>query len=368
MSTRRKWSLAIVAGVVAALVASAALLHEPLALRFFLWRYRTAPDSFDAALPQLCAFGPRGRDAALAAFAEHGAEKDVQSFRLAIFASLRCLRYYAVAKTLGASAVDVCDADLPVDGEALRAMAAAYAQEDSPQLRDRMLRLAHELDFQTWDALFAALLETGRPFPLGALMPSYAPRSAPQRDAWCRTVAPALRNAVATGRADLLGDERLLAAADALLESNCDPRLDLQAMTTRILAGDQAFLASGRPCNDASPECARAYSEWSWHHSQPLHSLFSIEKHLAEQPQQAAAVYEKLLGLPASCPWSAQLWRSLHTRQDLESRELPQVPPELLPLALAFLHRLAQDCRLPLCEEGEDALSCERQIASELTR
>jgi hypothetical protein len=241
MSRRRRLRIGILTALAAAIAAMLIVLH-PIDVTYRLWKYRRERD-VKVYLPELCDKGPSVLPHIYEAFEKHGARDDVAGFRLAVSATLRCIR----VDTVGVQVLtERAYADAPVDQQLVDVIVRAFNQEPDPELRHDMLVFMWELDFRARFAIYAGLARGPHPIPSPYdSVPSVDPYDrarqgffalAPIRAEWCRVVAPVVRDRLDQRR----GDQRW--AQDAVRElatADCGPDYvkSLHALVKSALGG-----------------------------------------------------------------------------------------------------------------------------------
>jgi hypothetical protein len=215
--------LAVIA-VIAAIVTTLVVLH-PVDVTYRLWRHRSDPDPY-VWQPPLCAKGPSVLPHLYEAFEKHGARDDVEGFRVAIAATLRCIRYQQVPPIVISEHVY---SDAPADPKLFDTIVRAFNQEPDGERRGAMLTFMWELDFRARFAIWAGISSGPQtiPYPWDRIpsIDPYDKRTGFDRETiraeWCRVVAPVVWKRIEAGldHAMSLGDQRRdavfeLAAAD----------------------------------------------------------------------------------------------------------------------------------------------------------
>jgi len=199
---RTKVVAGTVLSIAIAIIAVVVYFH-PIDVHYRLWRYRRDADSLKPGVPQLCAKGNRIKPTLYEAFAAHGKTKDVAVFRVAIAATLRCLRENERPSTERATYQD-----LPADPQLFDTFIAAFNQEPDEKLRNDMVMNMSELDYRAEFAIYVGLLASPYRIPL----PFHAvPRVDPfanadtaghgsdkeiaaRRAEWCKVISPAIQS------------------------------------------------------------------------------------------------------------------------------------------------------------------------------
>lgn len=197
MSRRRVF---IVGVVVAALVTLWIWLH-PIDVTYRLWRLRSDPDPV-VYQPELCAKGPSVLPHIYEAFDEYGDRDDVEGFRVAVAATLRCIRSQQAPIVIEQSLYF----DAPADPQLFATIVKAFDQEPDVERRGAMLTFMWELDFRARFAIWAGIASGPRtiPYPWDQVpsIDPYGKRKGFDRETirteWCRVVAPVVWKRLAT--------------------------------------------------------------------------------------------------------------------------------------------------------------------------
>jgi len=229
---RTKVVAGTVVSIVTAIIAIVVYFH-PIDVHYRLWRYRRDPKGFNTFIPQLCEKGNRVKPTVYEAFASHGKSTDIAAFRVAIAATLRCLRYREGRTVITEHVYQ----DLPEDPRLFDTIIRAFNQEPDETLRGDMLTYMWELDYRAHFAIYAGLLASPHPIPRPYdMVPSLDPydhagKRGAERDEeiavrhaeWCKVISPVLQREYGTSSDDAFRRETIVGLGQAAC-SNADLR------------------------------------------------------------------------------------------------------------------------------------------------